>query len=105
MIDQKILDEMMRESTKDEAMIPRTLRLPPDLDKEVRAYCDSNQGRIKWAVLARKCFEIGWRQLTSTGGEAQDQTSSSGENQLAPEVRGVYEGARGTGDVPPVDRP
>ena len=60
-MDNETLEQLKKETQKDDAMIGRTLRLPQDIDFEINEFCDENN--IRRSVLYRRIFEEGWKVL------------------------------------------
>lgn len=64
------LGELRRLSRKDEPMRSHTLRIPPELDNEIRGVC--GQADIKLSVIFRQCLERGWEQLKADSQEIRE---------------------------------
>jgi hypothetical protein len=51
----------LRQQPKDDAMVPRTYRLPPKIDKEIRVFCRENN--IQQSAFVRLLIEKSWKAL------------------------------------------
>ena len=58
MYTQDLVDSLREQSTKKEPMVPTTVRLPIELEEEIRDFCASN--KVSLAVILRECIQRGW---------------------------------------------
>ena len=61
---ESILEDLRKRTKKAVPMIGRTLRLPPDLDKEINDFCKEHA--LNRSVLYRRIVLEGWELLKSS---------------------------------------
>jgi len=54
----EIMQELRTLGQKSDPMVPTTIRIDPDLERELREFCDSNN--FKLGVLIRRLISLGW---------------------------------------------
>lgn len=64
------LQKLKELSTKDEPMRARTVRLPPELDQELRDFC--GKYHIRFSVLFREIARLGWERLQEDSSEIRE---------------------------------
>lgn len=64
------IDKLKELSLKDEPMRARTVRLPPELDQELRDFC--GKSNIRFSVLYREIARLGWERLKEDSQEIRE---------------------------------
>lgn len=57
-MDNELLEMMKENSTKKDPMVPRTVRLEPDLDNEIHSFADEHG--LDFSVVVRAIMILGW---------------------------------------------
>lgn len=62
-MDDNLLEKMKEESTKKDPMVPRTVRLTPDVDAEIHEFAEKNG--LDFSVVVRAIMILGWEEFTN----------------------------------------
>lgn len=63
------IDKLRRLSRKSEPMKAHTVRIPSELDYEIRGVC--GKANLKFSVIFRQCVKLGWERIKEDSPEVR----------------------------------